>query len=686
MSRGRDLFNRRGQTVILAIVALALVVTVLFLALRAPRRIEQEIKDDTRQAVEVRDESVRLHEILEGVVRESLAQAVDEVAQSGGFAPSAVPEPSLDGIPVFVLGGRAVNLPADDVVRAMVREAVARRLEANIQELATAGVEGIDGLELDGDRISLGTSDVEVGDAFVRLSAEIPLTITRDGTSSSIKEPVAVELPLRLLRLVRIARAVTQLYTEAGPESGEVDNLWYRGIESLAAFLMERDPRVPGPTADLTCDPFTLPDARGRRHPGFCMTDEGNVALDEQALRRAIGEDLGVAATLFAARMRSERLFSRLGAELAGVDEDAADPVALMRSLSWSARPRLGDKGEGAASAYPLLNLSVNGGERTITVRGVARDERPCAVDLCSGRAPWYKSYRAVYDIQFPLEVELTDLTPAGRLPSGSLMRPLRLRFVIVPWLVTGGGTILPKAANGPPREVDLACTGTCEATIRPVGAERVQVIVEPCGGALTFDVSGETLLSGLPCGIRRLTVIPLDTEGVGGTSVNVVLPAQVPIDVVLPQYASLTGIVAENTTILCAETFTLGCLDHRTENVAEGPCSDIADMRPLVFVPGSPPAAVRLMLLPVDPDLEMLEVRTDADGRYAFPRVLPGRYILLATPTDQDGTPVYKVRTAATVLTIEGDSEHDVVMDPLFTTKTDHGFVQVAGVRGCAA
>jgi len=91
-------------------------------------------------------------------------------------------------------------------------------------------------------------------------------------------------------------------------------------------------------------------------------------------------------------------------------------------------------------------------------------------------------------------------------------------------------------------------------------------------------------------------------------------------------------------------------------------------------------------MLLPVDPDLEMLEVRTDADGRYAFPRVLPGRYILLATPTDQDGTPVYKVRTAATVLTIEGDSEHDVVMDPLFTTKTDHGFVQVAGVRGCAA
>ncbi len=686
MSRGKDLFNSRGQTVILAIVALALVVTVMFLALRAPRQVEQDIKEDTRQAVEVRDESVRLHEILEGVVRESLAQAVDEVAQSGGFAPSAVPEPSMDGVPVFVLGGRVVNLPTDDVVRAMVREAVARRLEANIRELAATGVDGIDGLELERDRISLGANDVEVGNAFVRLSAEIPLTITHGGASSSIKEQVAVELPLRLLRLVRIARTVARLYTEAGPESGEVDNLWYRGVESLAAFLMERDPRVPGPTADLTCDPFSLPDARGRRHPGFCMTEEGEVSLDEQALRRAIGEDLGVAATLFAARMRSERLFSRLGAELAGVDEDAADPVALMRSLSWSARLRLGDKGEGAASAYPLLNLSVNGGERTITVRGVARDERPCAVELCSGRAPWYKSYRAVYDIQFPLEVELTDLTPAGRLPSGSLMRPLRLRFVIVPWLVTGGATILPRAPDGPPREVDLACTGTCEATIRPLGAERALVIVEPCGGALTFEVTGETLLSGLPCGIRRLTVVPLDTEGVGGTSVNVALPAQGPIDVELPQYASLSGLVVENTTILCADTLTLGCLDHRSDTVTDGPCNDIVGMRPLSFVPGSPPAAVRLTLLPVDPDLETLEVRTDADGRYVVPRVLPGRYILVATPTDQDGTPVYKVRTVATVLTIEGDSEHDVVMDPLFTTKTDHGFVPVAGVRGCAA
>ena len=93
------------------------------------------------------------------------------------------------------------------------------------------------------------------------------------------------------------------------------------------------------------------------------------------------------------------------------------------------------------------------------------------------------------------------------------------------------------------------------------------------------------------------------------------------------------------------------------------------------------------LTLVPLDPGRDRLEVSSGEGGRYAFNRVLPGRYLFLAAPNvDAAGNIGHKVRTWAEVLAVTDDLEQDIIMQPVYTANVTGSFVPIYDQWRCGS
>ncbi len=690
---GLALRSRRGQVTLLALVAVAVTLFVVAYMMFQQEQTENVVRYRERNAKLIQEKTEQLRTILGFVVEESVFQAVTEIAETGGFTAENAPSPNHMGVPLLVDRGNVINFPTDRTLERMLRQELRRRLESNLFDMGRLERYGITRIELDGELL-IGEDDLVLGDNYVSYTANIPVIAEMDGVRAVLREPVTVELPLRLMRLARLARAFAELYTKPADRLGLDENPWHRELEMLVSYLMAHDQLLPEASSEahVPVQPFLLEPNLGRaeaeRTRGYCTLCR-DVTYPFTEIRREVGKDVLVGATMFSTKASSER-FQRVIQRVSGSGRSDEELARFMRGVEWEFVPLIGDAETGFAS----LGLTLNGLTNDLLVQGRPPEEISCPDPQCEC-CKWYK---ASYQLRFPVEVQITDLLPTGSVQgSSTVMRPLQFRFMLRVELGKESpfSTDLSPAALHEPREYDVSCEGHCSVRIRPVGVDAATVAIAPCLQELSFVYDANEMDHidtglGVPCGVREVIITPNDTEHFGTARERVQVPSPDVVHVEVPRYRHVTGRVLANTTIQCIETRRLACLDHKFSNIVHGgPCThnDTDAFEPLEYIPGAPPSYVSLTLVPLDPGRDRLEVSSGEGGRYSFDRVLPGRYLFLAAPNvDTAGNIGHKVQTWAEVLVVTDDLKQDIIMQPVFTANVAGTYTPIYEQRRCGS
>jgi len=290
-------------------------------------------------------------------------------------------------------------------------------------------------------------------------------------------------------------------------------------------------------------------------------------------------------------------------------------------------------------------------------------DRRDADEPICLSR------YNVSYTAQFNVMMVLRDLRPVamGVRTEG---RPLEFAFVLDPYL-TGVDPYARFGQEHPPAVDDLCGSGGCELELTVTGPGNA-----PVDGQAWLDTclhpfeGGRLERTKVPCGEHTLVVEASSPPGLGRLIERVELSGHLTKDVELGNKGRVHGRVFVKDRISCSG-------DRRTKAVGE---------RTLAYVDGVPPRAVRLHMVPLDgyPG-SVVTVVADEEGKYEFPEVDAGTYLLLAhATTDTADRPAYKVRSRGIVVRVRGDTNVPVEMYPLIPVHTSKGYEYVTRIEGC--
>lgn len=684
--------QKRGQINIMAVLAVAIIVLFVGFFLFSSEKTEQRIDhilDDSEKDVE---KAKQLQEIIENVVKQSMYDAVSEMGETGGFAADDVVEPTHLGQPVYIIAGKKVNFPKEDAVKHMLREEIRRRLEDNLFDLARKKKYGITQLKIDGSHLVIKKEDITIGDNYIHFQTMIPMEITRDGNRLSVKGPFSVNLNIRLLRLYKMAKAFVELYTS------KPDNHWNRQMERLISELMRGDPTLPQASKEVGVhDPFTLqpnlnPEETAKVQ-GFCTLCDKKVSYSFGQIKEQVAKDVLVASSIFSTRAQNTKYQKELLKYL--VDNNVIDNLnsereedvkSFAKGFYWEFETKLGSD----IDNFPALELTLNGNKNDFVIESDGKEET-----LNPFQCECLKRYKAEYEMDFPMEVIITDLLPTGKLLGGAtILKPLQFKFVIFPKLAKDGITATLPVESNYDEEYDFSCSGSCKLDLNIFGPEVAQVIIEPCGDVLSkkYDFNDNTNIfpwTNVPCGLRDITIVPENLEEYAKITKRMLIESTgKKTDFIVPKYANIKGKVYLNTSSFCSDRKEPRCYSFTEKKLINKKfCveDDKKHLKTLSYVDGNPPNYIHIQLIPLQPRRERYEVIVDDKGSYHLQNVLPGKYLLLVAPSvDVAGNAGYKVKTHAKILEVTMSEERDIVMNSIYLAKHQDTFIPVYRIVGC--
>ncbi len=282
---------------------------------------------------------------------------------------------------------------------------------------------------------------------------------------------------------------------------------------------------------------------------------------------------------------------------------------------------------------------------------------------LCPSR------YTVSYSAQFPVRWTLRDIHESSFIIGGEGSegsRPLEFRFYIQPLLV-GEQTNATDESVMDPATVDDLCRGACDVDITVKNSNAGTIYIGACSYPYT---DSHLKQAGVPCKVQDLIVVSDDPVGLSKHVDKVKIDRQFGTTISLKDYAVLTGKVFMKKRIYCTNSGKIVEMGEET----------------LGHIDGNPPRYVTILFKPVHDDLgPIVKVGVDRDGKYTTPQLNPGRYIVLAVPSEDDlGRPQYKVSAKVLIIDVETSTTLDIEMNPLLIEKVGGKIEHVSARSEC--
>ena len=105
-----------------------------------------------------------------------------------------------------------------------------------------------------------------------------------------------------------------------------------------------------------------------------------------------------------------------------------------------------------------------------------------------------------------------------------------------------------------------------------------------------------------------------------------------------------------------------------------------------LGFIVGVPPRYVEVVLASLEAQDLVFVTRADEDGKYSFPHVRSGTYVVASLPSrDNLGNPGFKVLPSMEHIVLSpGENEHTIVLQPFSPVRDKEGWTTIDTVEAC--